>query len=117
MGRHKADIQDSILKQMEKDNRRSDRKGEDISLAGQLKRAAEYEKMSDEQKRAATPYSDWYRKLEEFMIDKKKITTNRIFRSMVAHFSNDLHKFHESGASFSSMIPFVQEKSNYLDNL
>jgi hypothetical protein len=117
MGRYKSDIQDSMLKQMEKVNRRSDRKSEDISLEAQLKRQAAYDKMSDEQKRAAVPYSDWYRELEKFMVDKRKVTTNRIFRSIGTKYSPDLHKFHETGASFPSIVPFIKEKSNYLGNL
>lgn len=117
MGRYKSDIQDSMLKQMEKVNRRSDRKNEDISLEAQLRREEAFNRMTDEQKRAAVPYSDWYRKLEEYMVDRKKVTTNRIFKSIGTKYSLNLRKFHESGDAFSNIIPFIEEKTSYFSNL
>lgn len=116
MGRNKEDIQDRITLQMEKISKRSDRNSDTPSLAEQLAQRAKYEKLSDEQKRAATPYNIWLDHLLTFMVDKKRVTSHSRFRIIVSKFKKDIEAFHSSGIAFSGMLRFFEEKSNILLN-
>lgn len=121
MGRYKEDIQDSITRQMEKaarkfDRQPGDRQLGDLTLAEQLKKREKYDKMSDEQKRAATPINVWQDYLSDFMVNKKKVTTRTIFNTISTKYSNELRDFHEKGVHFNEIIPFIEEKTSYLTN-
>jgi hypothetical protein len=116
MGRDKEDIQNRLTLQMEKTNRRSDKRPDDLTLAEQLIKRAAYDKLTIEQKRAALPYTDWKSHVQEFMIHKKKITTNSLFQKMSCKYANEMHAFHDSGCSLLEIINFVEEKSGELSN-
>lgn len=116
MGRNKEDIQDRLTLQMEKISKRAEKRPEDLTLSEQLIKREAYDKLTVEQKRAAVPYPLWRDHLYVFMVFKKKITTNTLFKTLSYKFQKEMHEFHDSGCSFSDIVAFVEEKSTLLSN-
>lgn len=117
MGKYKEDAQDDILRQMDKLNRRSDRKAEDLSLEAQLKILKMKEKMTPEQRRAAAPFRDWKDALHRFIVDEKKICTTKIFSTICSKYENSVKEFHTKGSPFSDTVTFFESKSIQLSNI
>lgn len=116
MARNKEDIQDSLLRQMDKLSRRSERPSGDLTFEEQLKKQAAYDKMSDEQKRAATPKRIWMEKLIEYVVHIRKVCTSSEFGAIAQKNAEDINEFHVTGASFPSTISFFEEKTYQIVN-
>ena len=116
MGRNKEDIQDRLLVQMSKVNRKSDRNAGDVTLAEQLEKQRLEDLKSDAQKRAETPRNLWVVYLREFMTEKRKVCSTKMFTTIVAKFPDEIDEFHQTGAVFSGLVPFFEEKTTHLDN-
>lgn len=114
MGKTQDEAQEIVLRQMEKVNRSEKRKGErteeDQSLEAQLKRAAEYDKLTIEQKRARVPKRDWEDALLKYAVKEKNLCTNTSLKSLLYKRKDKFDEFHKAGANFADIVPYIQEE-------
>jgi len=116
MARNKEDIQDNLLRQMDKISKRSNRNPNNETFLTTLRKQNRFDRLSDDEKRAATPYQDWVNHLENYMVNNKNICTSKNFSSIVTKYFEKITEFHETGKPFSELIDFFEEKSSILLN-
>lgn len=113
MGKTQEEAQEIVLRQMEKVARSAARKGErvtdDNSLASQLKKRAEYEKLTVEQKRALVPRRDWDDALVKFVTEKHMCTSATI-KNLLSKRRDKFEEFHQAGTSFPEILPYITEQ-------
>lgn len=113
MGKTQEEAQEIVLRQMEKVARNAARKGErapdDNSLESQLKKQAEYDKLTIEQKRARAPRRIWEEALIKF-VASKYICTNTTMKNLLSKRRDKFEEFHQAGVSFEEIIPYITEQ-------
>jgi len=81
------------------------------SLAEQL---AEFNK-SPEQKRREQPRHEWFKDLYHYLNTSREITCSiSLFNFVSSKYRDDFDKFHTTGAKFSEIIKFVNNKADEL---
>lgn len=112
----REDVQDRILNQMDKTNRKhaGERNGNALTLKEQLEEEAAYNKLSPEEKLKRMSFYDWVRLVKKTADEKRVPLTERWMSTVSANNNKDyqiaFRKFHENGTALTEVISWLRDE-------